>query len=83
MFAAYVPDRGHAFIDRRLDLPKGWTDQPDRRRAAHVPDGVRFATKPRRAVGRIELALKAGVPFAPRLPRAAASAKTDRPKADG
>jgi SRSO17 transposase len=83
VFAAYVSDRGHAFIDRRLYLPKDWTDQPDRRRAAHVPDGVRFATKPRLAVGMIERALEAGVPFAPRLPRAAASAKTDRPKADG
>ena len=29
VFAAYVSDRGHAFIDRRLYLPKDWTDQPD------------------------------------------------------
>jgi SRSO17 transposase len=83
VFAAYVSDRGHAFIDRRLYLPKDWTDQPDRRRAAHVPDGVRFATKPRLAVGMIERALEAGVPFAPRLPQAAASAKTDRPRPMG
>ncbi len=64
MFAAYVSDRGHAFIDRRLYLPKSWTDQPERLRAAHVPDDVRFATKPVIAVAMIERALEAGVPFA-------------------
>src|SRR5688500_643764 len=64
VFAAYVSGRGHAFIDRRLDLPRSWTDQPDRRRAAHVPDDVRFATKPAIAVGMIERALQAGVAFA-------------------
>jgi SRSO17 transposase len=64
VFAAYVADKGPAFIDRRLYLPKDWTDQPDRRRAAHVPEAVRFATKPRLAVGMIERAIQAGVPFA-------------------
>ena len=64
MFAAYVSGRGHAFIDRRLYLPKSWTDQPDRLRAAHVPEDVRFATKPAIAVAMIERALKAGVAFA-------------------
>jgi SRSO17 transposase len=44
VFAAYVSDRGHAFIDRRLYLPKSWTDRPERLRAAHVPEDVRFAT---------------------------------------
>jgi SRSO17 transposase len=63
-FAAYVSDRGHAFIDRRLYLPESWTDQPSRLRAAHVPNDVRFATKPRLAAGMIERALEAGVPFA-------------------
>jgi SRSO17 transposase len=64
VFAAYVSDRGHAFIDRRLYLPESWTDQPDRLRAAHVPEDVRFATKPAIAVAMIERALKAGVAFA-------------------
>src|SRR4029450_8615223 len=29
VFAAYASDKGHAFIDRRLYLPKSWTDRPD------------------------------------------------------
>ena len=39
VFAAYVSDKGHAFIDRQLYLPKDWTDEPERRAAAHVPEG--------------------------------------------
>jgi SRSO17 transposase len=64
VFAAYVSAKGHAFIDRRLYLPKSWTGQPDRRRAAHVPDDVHFATKPAIAAAMIERALNAGVTFA-------------------
>ena len=64
VFAAYVSRHGHAFIDRALYLPKTWTDDPERLRAAHVPEGTRFATKPRLAVAMIERALAADVPFA-------------------
>jgi SRSO17 transposase len=64
VFAAYVSERGHAFIDRRLYLPKGWTSDPARRAAAHVPAGVGFATKPAIAAALIERAIAAGVPFA-------------------
>jgi SRSO17 transposase len=64
VFAAYVSSRGHAFIDRRLYLPKAWTGDPDRLAAAHVPEDVRFATKPRLAVEMVERAIGAGVPFA-------------------
>jgi SRSO17 transposase len=64
VFAAYVSDKGHAFIDRRLYLPKTWTDDPARLATAHVPAEVGFATKPRLAVGMIKRAIRAGVPFA-------------------
>src|SRR5437763_5934217 len=64
VFAAYVSDRGHAFIDRQLYLPRSWADQPGRRRAAHVPDDLHFATKPAIAVAMLGRALRAGVSFA-------------------
>jgi SRSO17 transposase len=40
VFLAYVGSKGHAPLDRRLYLPKDWTDDPDRREAAHVPKDV-------------------------------------------
>jgi SRSO17 transposase len=46
VFAAYVPDKGHAFIDRTLYLPKAWTDDPARMAVAHVPPTTTFATCP-------------------------------------
>ena len=64
VFAAYVSDRGHAFIDRQLYLPRSWTDEPERRRPLTCPTDVHFATKPAIAVAMIERALEAGVPFA-------------------
>jgi SRSO17 transposase len=64
VFAAYVSRHGHALIDRALYLPKAWTDDPTRRAAAHIPDAVAFATKPRLALRMIERAIAAAVPFA-------------------
>ena len=63
VFAAYVSHHGHAFIDRALYLPKGWTDDPARLKAAYVPGDVSFSTKPQLAAEMIERALAAGVPF--------------------
>ncbi len=63
VFAAYVSDKGHAFIDRALYLPQDWAKNPARRRAAHVPEEVGFRTKPRLALDMIEGAIVAGVPF--------------------
>jgi SRSO17 transposase len=64
VFAAYVSDKGHAFIDRALYLPKAWADDPARRVAAHVPPEIAFATKPHLARAMVERAIAAGVPFA-------------------
>src|SRR5918995_2713371 len=64
VFAGHVSRHGHAFIDRALYLPKAWTDDPARLAAAHVPPEVGFATKPRIALGMVERAIAAGVPFA-------------------
>src|ERR1700709_199441 len=64
VFTAYVSDQGHAFIDRRLYLPKAWTGDPARMRAAHVPEAIGFATKPQLALAMIARALQAEAPFA-------------------
>ena len=45
VFLAYASAQGAAFIDRALYLPRSWTRDPQRRAAAHVPKGLRFATK--------------------------------------
>ena len=63
VFAAYVSRHGHAFIDRALYLPKGWTDDPARLKATYVPGDIGFSTKPQLAAEMIERALAAGVPF--------------------
>jgi len=63
VFATYASRHGHAFIDRRLYLPKAWTDDPPRMAAAHVPLGTAFATKPALARQMIERAIGADVAF--------------------
>lgn len=63
VFATYVSERGHAFIDRALYLPRSWTGDRARLAAAHVPETVAFATKPALAVQMIQRALAAQVPF--------------------
>src|ERR1700735_4791389 len=60
VFAAYVSHRGHAFVDRALYLPKAWTSDPIRMKAAHVPDTVAFATKPALAAMMIGRAIDPG-----------------------
>ena len=63
VFACYVSRHGHAFIDRSLYLPKEWTDDRVRLKAAHVPRDVGFATKPKIARHMIAGAIAAKVPF--------------------
>jgi SRSO17 transposase len=42
VFLAYVSSKGHAPLDRRLYLPKGWADDPARRQQCHVPEDVTY-----------------------------------------
>jgi SRSO17 transposase len=60
VFAAYVSNKGHAFIDRALYLPRAWAEDPARRAAAHVPPEIGFATKSRLARAMVERAIAAG-----------------------
>jgi SRSO17 transposase len=48
-------------IAYRLYLPEVWAKDAERRAKAHVPEQVRFKTKPQIALAQIEAALKAGV----------------------
>lgn len=49
VFAAWATARGTALVDREIYLPQVWTDDCERCAAAHVPETVGFATKPRLA----------------------------------
>jgi SRSO17 transposase len=46
VFLGYTSARGHALVDARLFLPREWTDDPARCRAAGVPPAVSYQTKP-------------------------------------
>jgi SRSO17 transposase len=63
VFLAYASPAGRALIDRELYLPKEWTGDRERCRAAGIDDEVEFATKPAMAQRMIERAVLAQVPF--------------------
>ncbi|GHO51346.1 IS701 family transposase [Ktedonospora formicarum] len=63
VFLSYVTSRGHALIDRELYLPLDWCEDAERRRVAHIPEAVRFQTKPELARQMIERSRRASVPF--------------------
>ena len=48
-------------IAYRLYLPESWVNDDERRTKAHVPEDVRFETKPEIALSQIKAAVKAGV----------------------
>jgi SRSO17 transposase len=60
VFLPWQTAQGHALIDRALYLPREWTDDPARCRAAGIPEEVTFATKPELARRLIERAIDAG-----------------------
>jgi SRSO17 transposase len=60
VFLSWQTARGHALLDRALYLPREWTDDPARCRAAGIPEGVAFGTKPELARRLLERALAAG-----------------------
>ncbi len=63
-FLAYVtPNRDRVLIDRRLYLPQSWTDDPDRRAEAGVPQDVTFQTRPQQVQDMVEATRTAEVPF--------------------
>ncbi len=63
VFLSYVTAQGHALIDRELYLPEDWCADPPRRQAAHIPEAVRFQTKPDLGQQMIGRAQVAGLPI--------------------
>jgi SRSO17 transposase len=68
VFLSYASARGRALIDRRVYLPRSWTDDPQRCAAAGVPASVQFATKPELALEMITGAVTARMPASPEPP---------------
>jgi len=62
VFLTYTTTVGHTLIDREIYLPRSWTTDPERCRAAGVPEPTAFATKPQLATRMITRALDAGLP---------------------
>jgi SRSO17 transposase len=60
VFLAYASAKGQALIDASLYLPRAWTENPERCRAAGVPVEVAFQTKPELAIALLKSALSAG-----------------------
>lgn len=62
VFLCYASEKGAAFIDRALYLPKkSWAEDAKRREEAGVPEEVEFETKPKLAQQMLGRALDAGV----------------------
>jgi SRSO17 transposase len=62
VFLTYTSQRGAAFIDRALYLPREWTGDRERRSEAGIPTATRFATKITLAERMLARAFEAGAP---------------------
>ncbi len=63
MFAAYASVKGRALVDRELYPPEFWTEDLDRCRAARIPEGKFFATKPELARAMVRRVLDSVLPI--------------------
>jgi SRSO17 transposase len=60
VYLVYAGARGHAAVDRELDLPRSWTSDLARCQAAGLDEATVFQTKPELATTMIERFLNAG-----------------------
>jgi len=63
VFLGYVSPQGHALLDRELYLPQAWAEDPERRRAARIPENIDFQTKPQLAQQMLERVWDEGLPL--------------------
>ena len=62
VFSAYVTAEGQAWADFDVYMPGRWADDLPRRRAAGIPGGLEFATKPQLAMNQLDRLTAAGLP---------------------
>ena len=60
VYMVYAGRRGHAAVDRELYVPRSWTTDPGRCRAAGLGEDISFATKPELAARMVTRFLDAG-----------------------
>ncbi|MGW3829387.1 IS701 family transposase [Streptomyces sp. NPDC005071] len=60
VYMIYAGQHGHAAVDRELYVPRSWTSDPERCRAAGLAEETVFATKPELAARMITRFLDAG-----------------------
>src|SRR5437870_13530526 len=66
VFAAYASRHGYALVDKRLFMPETWfgEDCAERRQRCHVPEGLRFHTKPQLAAEMVKaIRVEGRLPF--------------------
>ena len=61
VFLAYSSEKGAAFLDRALYLPRAWTGDHARRAEAGIPEELAFRNKIGLAEGMLERAFEAGI----------------------
>ena len=62
VFSAYVTTSGQAWADFDVYMPDRWAADPERRRAAGIPEDLAMATKPQLAIGQVRRLVAAGLP---------------------
>ena len=62
VFVAYSSEKGAAFLDRALYLPRAWTNSPARRTEAGIPEEIVFRNKVELAEQMLQRAFEAEVP---------------------
>ena len=62
VFSAYVTTSGQAWADFDVYMPDRWAKDPERRRAAGIPEDLAFDTKPQLAIDQLRRLAAAGLP---------------------
>ncbi len=61
VFLGYAVGSHHVLVDKRLYVPEDWFEDPDRMKRCHMPQDLRFKTKPQLALEMIRQARTNGL----------------------